>query len=111
MDKGIKTAYAKKYPKPASTPAPKADPNSRGYGKGRYMGDSVEQDSKSQIDELKSTTYQSYVDTVADPKVASKRGNTQKGIPKSIKAIGGVTKAIGKQNFAARLASAASKNF
>ena len=111
LDKGIKTAYAKKYPKPASTPAPKADPNSRGYEKGRYMGDSVEQDSKSQIDELKSTTYQSYVDTIADPKVASKRGNTQKGIPKSIKAIGGVTKAIGKQNFAARLASAASKNF
>ena len=111
LDKGIKTAYAKKYPKPASTPAPKADPNSRGYEKGRYMGDSVEQDSESQIDELKSSTYQSYVDKVADPKVASKRGNTQKGVPKSIKAIGGVTKAIGKQNFAARLASAASRNF
>jgi hypothetical protein len=75
------------------------------------MGDSVEQDSESQIDELKSSTYQSYVDKVADPKVASKRGNTQKGVPKSIKAIGGVTKAIGKQNFAARLASAASRNF
>ena len=111
LEKGIKTASAKQYPKPASTPAPKADPNSRGYEKGRYMGDSVEQDSESQIDELKSSTYQSYVDKVADPKVASKRGNTQKGVPKSIKAIGGVTKAIGKQNFAARLASAASRNF
>jgi hypothetical protein len=32
-------------------------------------------------------------------------------VPKSIKAIGGVTRAIGKQNFAARLASAASRNF
>jgi len=111
LEKGIKTASAKQYPKPVSTPAPKADPNSRGYEKGRYMGDSVEQDSESQIDELKSSTYQSYVDKVADPKVASKRGNTQKGVPKSIKAIGGVTKAIGKQNFAARLASAASRNF
>jgi hypothetical protein len=111
LEKGIKTASAKQYRKPASTPAPKADPNSRGYEKGRYMGDSVEQDSESQIDELKSSTYQSYVDKVADPKVASKRGNTQKGVPKSIKAIGGVTKAIGKQNFAARLASAASRNF
>lgn len=111
LEKGIKTANAKQYPKPASTPAPKADPNSRGYEKGRYMGDSVEQDDEKQIDELKSSTYQSYVDKVADPKVASKRGNTQKGVPKSIKAIGGVTKAIGKQNFAARLASAASRNF
>ena len=54
---------------------------------------------------------QSYVNKVTDPKVAAKRGNTQKGVPKSIKAIGGVTKAIGKQNFAARLASAASRNF
>ena len=111
LEKGIKTASAKQYPKPASAPAPKADPNSRGYEKGRYMGDSVEQDNENQIDELKSSTYQSYVDKVADPKVASKRGNTQKGVPKSIKAIGGVTKAIGKQNFAARLASAASRNF
>jgi hypothetical protein len=75
------------------------------------MGDSVEQDDENQIDELKSSTYQSYVNKVTDPKVASKRGNTQKGVPKSIKAIGGVTKAIGKQNFAARLASAASRNF
>ena len=111
LDKGGKAAYAKRYPKPASTPAPKSDPNSRGYEKGRYMGDSVEQDNENQIDELKSSTYQSYVDKVADPKVASKRGNTQKGVPKSIKAIGGVTKAISKQNFAARLASAASRNF
>jgi hypothetical protein len=111
LEKGIKKASTKQYPKPASTPAPKADPNSRGYEKGRYMGDSVEQDDEKQIDELKSSTYQSYVDKVADPKVASKRGNTQKGVPKSIKAIGGVTKAIGKQNFAARLASAASRNF
>jgi 3-methyladenine DNA glycosylase Tag len=111
LEKGIKTATAKQYPNPASTPAPKADPNSRGYEKGRYMGDSVEQDDENQIDELKSSTYQSYVNKVTDPKVASKRGNTQKGVPKSIKAIGGVTKAIGKQNFAARLASAASRNF
>jgi hypothetical protein len=111
LDKSGKIAYAKRYPKPVSTPTPKADPNSRGYEQGRYMGDSVEQGNEKQIDELKSSTYQSYVDKVADPKVASKRGNTQKGVPKSIKAIGGVTKAIGKQNFAARLASAASRNF
>ena len=111
LEKGIKTATTKQYPKPASAPAPKVDPNSRGYEKGRYMGDSVEQDDENQIDELKSSTYQSYVNKVTDPKVASKRGNTQKGVPKSIKAIGGVTKAIGKQNFAARLASAASRNF
>ena len=110
LEKGIKTAHAKQYPAPKSSPAPKADPNSKGYGQGRYMGDSVEHDDEKQIDELKSSTYQSYVDKVTDPKVASKRGNTKKGIPKSIKAIGGVTKAIGKQNFAARLASAASRN-
>jgi hypothetical protein len=111
LETGIKMAAAKRYPAKPSTPEPKKDPNSRGYEQGRYMGDSVEQDTESQIDELKSTTYQSYVNRVADPKIASKRGNTQKGVPKSIKAIGGVTKAIGKQNFAARLASAASKNF
>lgn len=110
LEKGIKTAHSKQYPAPKSTPAPKADPNSKGYEQGRYMGDSVEQDTDKQIDELKSSTYQSYVDKVADPKVASKRGNTKTGVPKSIKAIGGVTKAIGKQNFAARLASAASRN-
>ena len=110
LEKGIKTAHSKQYPAPKSTPAPKSDPNSKGYGQGRYMGDSVEQDTDKQIDELKSSTYQSYVDKVTDPKVASKRGNTKTGVPKSIKAIGGVTKAIGKQNFAARLASAASRN-
>lgn len=52
------------------------------------------------LDELKSTTYTSYIDKVTDPKVASTRGKTQTGTLKSIKAIGGVAKAIGKRALA-----------
>lgn len=49
------------------------------------------------LDELKSSTYTSYIDKVTDPKVASTRGKTPSGTLKSIKAIGGVAKAIGKR--------------
>ena len=44
LEKGIKTAHAKQYPSKPAAPAPKKDPNSRGYEQGRYMGDSVEHD-------------------------------------------------------------------
>jgi hypothetical protein len=44
LEKGIKTAHAKQFPSKPAAPAPKKDPNSRGYEQGRYMGDSVEHD-------------------------------------------------------------------
>jgi len=47
-----------------------------------------------QIDELKSSTLTSYIDKVA---TGPSRGKTQTGLLKSIKAIGGVTKAIRKR--------------
>ena len=47
-----------------------------------------------QIDELKSSTLTSYIDKVA---TGPSRGKTQTGVLKSIKAIGGVTKAIRKK--------------
>ena len=46
------------------------------------------------LDELKSSTLTSYIDKVA---TGPSRGNTQAGIPKSIKAIGGVTTALRKK--------------
>jgi hypothetical protein len=46
------------------------------------------------IDELKSSTLDSYITKVA---TGPSRGNTQTGIPKSIKAIGGVTTALRKK--------------
>ena len=46
------------------------------------------------IDELKTDTLDSYITKVA---TGPSRGNTQTGIPKSIKAIGGVTTAIRKR--------------
>ena len=46
------------------------------------------------LDELKSSTLDSYIDKVA---TGPSRGNTQTGIPKSIKAIGGVTTALRKK--------------
>ena len=49
-----------------------------------------------QIDELSKDTIKSYMDRVTDPKIASKRGSTQTGVPKSVKSIGGMTKAIRK---------------
>lgn len=52
------------------------------------------------LDELKSTTYTSYIDKVTDPKVATTRGKTQTGTLKSIKSIGGVARAIGKRALA-----------
>lgn len=47
-----------------------------------------------QIDELSKETLKSYVDKVS---TTAPRGKTQTGVLKSIKAIGGVTKAIRKQ--------------
>jgi hypothetical protein len=46
------------------------------------------------IEELKSSTLTSYIDKVA---TGPSRGKTQSGLLKSIKAIGGVTKAIRKK--------------
>jgi hypothetical protein len=46
------------------------------------------------LDELKSSTLDSYITKVA---TGPSRGNTQTGIPKSIKAIGGTTTAIRKK--------------
>jgi hypothetical protein len=58
--------------------------------------DWVKKEEVEQINELSKETLTSYIDKAADPKTAS-RGKTQKGILKSIKAIGGVAKAIGKR--------------
>jgi hypothetical protein len=49
-----------------------------------------------QLDELSNYTLKSYVNKIADPSRLS-RGMTPKGTLKSIKAIGGVTKALRKQ--------------
>ena len=59
--------------------------------------DRLQKEEAEQLDELKASTYGSYIDKVTDPKVASTRGKTQTGTLKSIKAIGGVAKAIGKR--------------
>jgi hypothetical protein len=48
-----------------------------------------------QVNELKSSTLTSYIDKVA---TGPSRGKTQTGLLKSIKAIGGVTKAIRKRS-------------
>ena len=55
---------------------------------------STEMSEEVQIDELKSSTLTSYIDKVAS---GPSRGTTQTGVLKSIKAIGGVTKAIRKK--------------
>lgn len=90
----------------------KDDPSLRSYHKSetekaekRRQGisralDRMAKEDVEQIDELKSSTYTSYIDKVTDPKVASARGKTQTGTLKSIKAIGGVAKAIGKRALA-----------
>jgi uncharacterized protein (DUF1810 family) len=57
-----------------------------------YMA--TEMSEEVQIDELKSSTLTSYIDKVA---TGPSRGKTQTGLLKSIKAIGGVTKAIRKR--------------
>ena len=56
---------------------------------------SVQKKEEFQIDELKDTTLKNYIDAVA---AGPSRGKTQTGILKSIKAIGGVTKALRKRN-------------
>lgn len=68
----------------------------RSQGKLRAL-ERLNKEETEQIDELKSTTYTSYINKVTDPEVASKRGKTPSGTLKSIKAIGGVSKAIGKR--------------
>jgi hypothetical protein len=98
LDKGIKTAYKKMYPPVKSEPEKKVDMSSPGAyyksaGSGRYVGDSVEVEGEP-LQELKTSTLKSYVDKVS---TGPSRGVTPKGTLKSIKAIGGVTKAIRKQ--------------
>jgi len=98
LDKGIKKAYKKMYPPVKSEPEKKVDMSSPGAyyksaGSGRYVGDSVEVEGEP-LQELKNSTLKSYVDKVS---TGPSRGVTPKGILKSIKAIGGVTKAIRKQ--------------
>ena len=98
LDTGIKKAYKKMYPPVKSEPEKKVDMSSPGAyyksaGSGRYVGDSVEVEGEP-LQELKNSTLKSYVDKVS---TGPSRGVTPKGILKSIKAIGGVTKAIRKQ--------------
>jgi hypothetical protein len=98
LDKGIKKAYKKMYPPVKSEPEKKVDMSSPGAyyksaGSGRYVGDSVEVEGEP-LQELKTSTLKSYVDKVS---TGPSRGVTPKGTLKSIKAIGGVTKAIRKQ--------------
>jgi hypothetical protein len=98
LDKGIKKAYKKMYPPVKSEPEKKVDMSSPGAyyksaGSGRYVGDSVEVEGEP-LQELKTSTLKSYVDKVS---TRPSRGVTPKGTLKSIKAIGGVTKAIRKQ--------------
>jgi hypothetical protein len=98
LDKGIKKAYKKMYPPVKSEPEKKVDMSSPGAyyksaGSGRYVGDSVEVEGEP-LQELKNSTLKSYVDKVS---TGPSRGVTPKGTLKSIKAIGGVTKAIRKQ--------------
>ena len=98
LDRGIKTAYKKMYPPVKSEPEKKVDMSSPGAyyksaGSGRYVGDSVEVEGEP-LQELKTSTLKSYVDKVS---TGPSRGVTPKGTLKSIKAIGGVTKAIRKQ--------------
>ena len=94
LEKGIKDAHAKQYPSKPATPAPKKDPNSRGYEQGRYMGDSVEQDNENRIDELSNDMLGRYKTAAgADASKADKAGDYNKGN----KRFGGIMKATKKQ--------------
>lgn len=72
----------------------KSDKRSKGISRAL---DRLQKEDVEQIDELKASTYGSYINKVTDPEIASKRGKTPSGTLKSIKAIGGVAKAIGKK--------------
>lgn len=80
------------------TPAQKASAKARARAAGRPYPNLVDNmaamKESEQIDELKSSTLTSYIDKVA---TGPSRGKTQTGLLKSIKAIGGVTKAIRKR--------------
>ena len=81
------------------TPAQKASAKARARAAGRPYPNLVDnmaamKEDTEQIDELKSSTLTSYIDKVA---TGPSRGKTQTGLLKSIKAIGGVTKAIRKR--------------
>lgn len=82
----------------AMTPAQKASAKARARAAGRPYPNLVDNmaamKEEEQIDELKSSTLTSYIDKVA---TGPSRGKTQTGLLKSIKAIGGVTKAIRKR--------------
>ena len=82
-DKDFETHYGK--PKAEYTPKKKPAPVKKPAN--------VKEDVQS-IEELKSSTLTSYIDRVAS---GPSRGTTQTGVLKSIKAIGGVTKAIRKR--------------
>jgi hypothetical protein len=95
-EKGI-ARYTKRYnernPRPKITSQPAAAPykplGGRDEKSGRSYSEEVEQ-----LSELSKETLKSYVDKVS---TGPSRGKTQTGTLKSIKAIGGVTKAIRKQ--------------
>lgn len=80
------------------TPAQKASAKARARAAGRPYPNLVDNmaamKEEEQIDELKSSTLTSYIDKVS---TGPSRGKTQTGLLKSIKAIGGVTKAIRKR--------------
>lgn len=80
------------------TPAQKANAKARAKAAGRPYPNLVDNmaamKEEEQIDELKSSTLTSYIDKVS---TGPSRGKTQTGLLKSIKAIGGVTKAIRKR--------------
>jgi hypothetical protein len=80
------------------TPAQKANAKARAKAAGRPYPNLVDNmaamKEEEQIDELKSSTLTSYIDKVSS---GPSRGKTQTGLLKSIKAIGGVTKAIRKK--------------
>lgn len=86
-----------KKKKSSMTPAQKAEAKARAKAAGRpypNLVDNMAAMKEEQIDELKSSTLTSYIDKVA---TGPSRGKTQTGVLKSIKAIGGVTKAIRKR--------------
>jgi hypothetical protein len=80
------------------SPAQKASAKARAKAAGRPYPNLVDNmaamKEEEQIDELKSSTLTSYIDKVA---TGPSRGKTQTGLLKSIKAIGGVTRAIRKR--------------
>lgn len=87
--KKIKGATVHKYDAERLQQNYAAKLSARNAARGKHYDESVEQ-----IDELSKETLKSYVDKVT---TTEPRGKTPTGVLKSIKAIGGVTKAIRKQ--------------